>query len=271
MTATLRRVVERADSLIRSPRREHHFAKILTSALRCVLFLFMRDEQPQDRAAIRQTLLGELAEIGMALARDLPRQAAEPEADVDAIALKYARISRAVRQTLALEARFEQDALDGTARATKQRGARCKREVERLVTRAIEAEFSEEAAEDLTSELDERLLGDLDDDYADAPPVLLAARICRDLGVPFDFAAWEDEDLAPPSCHPGFRAAEGRTPSAPAHSGASHPGLSRHPENAVLGDFPGMPAPPDGQDRPGDDPSDFEEVMGDWSPPRPSG
>jgi hypothetical protein len=240
-----------------------------------VLFLFMVSEQPQDRAATRQALLGELAEIGMALARDLPRQAAEPDADVDAIALKYARISRAVRQTLALEARFEQDAVEGTARVAKQRGARRKREVERLVTRAIEAEFSEEAAEDLTSELDERLLGDLDTDYADAPLAILATQICRDLGVPFDPAAWEDEDAPPPSCHPGFSGAEDRAPSAQASNPSSSPCLGSFPgpKDAGVGGSPEIPVLLDGRDEPGHDElrSDFEEVAGDWAPPRPSG
>lgn len=221
----------------------------------CVLVLFVPNPYDQERAAKRQALLGELAEIGMALARDLPRQAAAPDADLDAVALKYARISRAVRRTLALEARFEQDTLEWTTRAAKRRGARRKLDVEQLVTRAIESEFSEEVAEHLVDKLDERLLEDLDEDYAEAPLPMLAAQICQALGVPFDPALWEEE-------------------FSPTPSSSSFPGSSRGSGNAGAGDLPQSSAPMDGRDKPGDDEQKLEsepELAGDWSPPRPSG
>ena len=221
------------------------------------LFCSMTTACDQDRAEKRQALLGELAEIGMALARDLPRQAAEPDADLDAIALKYARISRAVRQTLALEARFEQETLEWTTRAARRRGERRKRDVEQLVTRAIEAEFSEAVAEHLIGELDERLVYDLDEDYADAPIPILAAQICQALGVPFDPALWEEADAS-------------RSFSPPT-SPSSSPGLSRGPRNAGVGDLPESSAHLGGRDKPGHDEQELEVELSDWSPPRPSG
>ena len=185
-------------------------------ALPYVLGLFMANGGDQDRAAKRQALLSELAEIGMALARDLPRQAAEADADLDVIALRYSQVSRAVRQTLALEARFEQETLERTTRAAKRRGARRKIDVEQLVTRAIKSEFSEEVAEHLVDKLEERLLDDLDEDYTETPLPMLGAQICHALGLPFDPALWEED--AP----------------AATRSSSSFPGLSREPMNTEL-------------------------------------
>ncbi len=211
----------------------------------------MIDTQDPCQTARRQALLGELAEIGMALVRDLPRQAAEPDADSGAIILKYARVSRAVRQTLALQARFEQEGLERAARRATERGARRKREVERLVTQAIAAEFSEDEAEDLFSDLDTRLMTDPDADYADAPLALLAAQICRDLEVPFDAALWEDGDAS----------------FSVSHSCSSSPGLSQPSINTA----PSGRSPPsahmDGWEKSGHD----KLELGDWTPSRPSG
>jgi hypothetical protein len=67
-----------------------------------------------DRAERRLRILQELAEIGMDLARAVRTRAlalaakADPAAAVD-LGLSFSRIARAVRQTVALEAKFEQD------------------------------------------------------------------------------------------------------------------------------------------------------------------
>ena len=65
-------------------------------------------EDMNDRHA---KILAELAEIGMVIARDLRAEvetAGTPEAKARAVAA-FPRVARAVRQTLALEARFRRD------------------------------------------------------------------------------------------------------------------------------------------------------------------
>ncbi|WP_374574747.1 hypothetical protein [Phenylobacterium sp.] len=58
-------------------------------------------------------MLEELADLGMDLTRRLHGLAVEAETpeDTERLALSFHRLSRSVRQTLALEARFERDAL----------------------------------------------------------------------------------------------------------------------------------------------------------------
>lgn len=78
------------------------------------------------RAVRRLAALKRLSEIGMALAEILGRRVeaavrAGEAIDMGAAALEYSRLSRAVRQTLALEARLD---LDGAAVVERVRGER---------------------------------------------------------------------------------------------------------------------------------------------------
>lgn len=195
------------------PRRlfDHHF---LTSVGLCVLVLFMFADAPAgetstadpsaDRAERHLRALQELAEIGMDLARLLRREAvaraeACPEtwdsasgepAGLD-LGLKFSRIARAVRQTLALEARLAEYGLERTRRLESERraersrlGAARKAAVRRVVEHTIDADANHNDVEGLLDELDERLDDGRDDaDYADRPVGELVACICRDLGV----------------------------------------------------------------------------------------
>jgi hypothetical protein len=162
---------------------------------------------PQDaRAQQRLEMLRELAEIGMTLARGVERQAQAPEAGD--LGLVFARIARAVRQTLALEARLEgelqvrarkaafereQDAASAARAPVRERA----RIVRRAVKRAIEAEADDDEAEQLIEDLDERLCDREDDeDFLDRPVGELVALICKDLGVTPDLSLWEDEAWA---------------------------------------------------------------------------
>jgi hypothetical protein len=156
----------------------------------------------QDRAERHLRVLQELAELGMSLARDVAARAAET-ADPDLV-LAFSRIARAVRQTVALEAKLADDR--ETARAdharrlaqeTAARGGRRKKFVEDAVERAIYAEAQGETAEDLLGDLYERLQDPRDDaDFADRPIGELIADICKALGVTPDPSLWEDEDWA---------------------------------------------------------------------------
>ena len=174
----------------------------------------------EARAERRVVALETLARIGMDLAEALGRRvAAAVDAgeviDGAAVALEYARLARAVRQTLALEARMDEgrDALgqrldgerkDAAARTAAIRRARygiTARLAHAAVSQAIEIETLQDPDEVRAERLDERLLDDLEDPdemdaIADLPVSAVIARICADLGVPVDWSLWAHEDWA---------------------------------------------------------------------------
>jgi hypothetical protein len=149
-------------------------------------------------------MLQDLAEIGMDLARSVQRQAHEQAAadlDAAALGLAFSRIARAVRQTVALEARLAEDRQAKTAARiasqTHTRAAHRRRDVRAVVAQAIEADAADSDVEDLLLDLEERLADrDNEADFAERPIGELVARICRDLGVTPDWSLWEDEDWA---------------------------------------------------------------------------
>jgi len=160
--------------------------------------------------ALRQLeLLGELAELGLDVARAVERQASgraeAPAAPVvqgpifkGDFALAYARVSRAVRLTLMLQARLieELKAADaGRAPARAEAAAdsvrsspedQRKARVERIVERLAEAEYpdDEDQVSDLLREAAERLDDeDLFGDLMDRPLSELVARLCQQLDL----------------------------------------------------------------------------------------
>jgi hypothetical protein len=160
-----------------------------------------------DLAGERLAMLHELAQIGMRLARGVEREAEAPEAAAGDLALKFARIARAVRQTLALEARIEGELAARAREDAAQRAARLEREtrarlagrktaIRCAVEQAIEAEADDHEFEALFDHLEERLQDREDTDFLDRPVGELVARICRDLGVTANWSLWEDEDWA---------------------------------------------------------------------------
>jgi hypothetical protein len=177
-----------------------------------------------DRTERHLRMLEELAEIGMDLARAVRRQALEQAADEPAgaadradpierigggdLGLIFSRIARAVRQTVALEARIEEERRAREQRAEAEQAQRAavieqdrkrrrKTQVKRAVEQVIEAEADGGEVEDLLAYLDERLEDDdVDADLAERPIGESVARICRDLGIPLDWSRWEDEAWA---------------------------------------------------------------------------
>jgi hypothetical protein len=186
------------------------------------------------RALIERQLwvLGRLAEAGLNVALAIERQAtaaaapdvAEPSPPPEPgpivqgpivqgdIALAYARAARAVRLTVALQAKLVRDlqALDEAA-ARSRRGEQAEAErarealetarkerVERIVERVIRAELGDEGEADRLAEAAwERL--DHDDIYGDltAQPVgEIIARVCRDLGLSPDWGRLAEEAWA---------------------------------------------------------------------------
>jgi hypothetical protein len=159
----------------------------------------------EARAQHRFVVLRELTDLGMGIARDVRRQAAEPAAPgappVD-FGLQFARIARAVRQTVALEARLDEERRVRREAAeaerlleTRLRGQRRKNQVGNIIEHMLDSE-SESDAERLSDSLHERL-ADIDDcDFADRPLGEIVAAICKGLGVTIDWALWEDQPWA---------------------------------------------------------------------------
>src|SRR6185437_7233157 len=147
------------------------------------------------------------------------RQVLDPSEDeppAAELALTFSRVARAVRQTVALEARLAEDRRTRPAErsalsvATRWRSTRRKRQVEEIVGDIIEAEPHLELETDrLLADLDERLHdGDEEADFADRPIGELVARICRDLGIDPDWSRFEAEDWA-------IEEARAQTPGSP--------------------------------------------------------
>ena len=173
------------------------------------------------RAAERLRLLEELADIGMELARELPRQARESGPSNEArpgageIAMAYSRIARAVRLTLALETRLAEARVEAAApvnpwdepfdfdrgftavRVHLQKQAVAKA-VEEVIGAEIDPAREAERIERLRGDLYERLNDHEDDKAFELMPVFdLVERICHDLGAPFDPNLWRHADWEP--------------------------------------------------------------------------
>ncbi len=168
-----------------------------------------------DRAAAllaaRIARLDVLADVGMGLTRRLAREADEAEPgtlDVGAVALAYSRLAKAVRQTIALQARLEADAAAG-----KATDARPSWEAPKLaqpfvktprdkahdaLTLAIDVAAGENEAK--FERLEEALwdeLDDLDDEAFNRRPIgAIVVEICEALGIEPSLNLWADEDWA---------------------------------------------------------------------------
>jgi hypothetical protein len=163
--------------------------------------------------------LAELVEIGMDLARMIREQASqavqsETPADIGDLGGKFARVARAVRQTVALGSKLADD-LDGlndraAARRTAERrtqairvlrerqalGAERKAEAADHLERTVDRETPESDREDLLSDLLEwRSETGEDEAFAEASVAEIVNQICRDLGVAPDWSRLTPEAL----------------------------------------------------------------------------
>lgn len=159
-------------------------------------------------------VLAELAELGMAIARDVQAEvlsAETPEEKARAAAV-FPQVARAVRQTVALEAKLlrdlarheredRQDADREIARRIRQRKARVRLHMERAICEASAPDYDEDGPPEVVTMRLEDLRDRLDDDVLDAdfafrPFHEVIEALHRSLGLPppMDLPAEEDED-----------------------------------------------------------------------------
>jgi hypothetical protein len=174
-----------------------------------------------ERALLDRQLerLDQLADMGLALAGEIQRRAAAaaPDADITHAAIDFARVSRAVRMTLALQSRLVRDFKTpikaGSAKAENDdedvqwevvwepeppTRDQQRHQARRVVRRVGEdCGLDAETVERLDAEATERL--ERDDIYADIlkrPFSEIVADICRDLGLSPDWSRLAGEDWA---------------------------------------------------------------------------
>jgi hypothetical protein len=155
-------------------------------------------------AADDAEMLSELAGIGMRLVRLVEtnveaKLARDPAADLGRVDQMFARLSRSIRQTLALKAKLaEMRQKRATASETEMRQRQAaearqhwrKTRVERAVAETIAAAPSDR--ENLLSDLYERLLDpDIEADLAEGSIGEMVAGICDDLGIKPDREIWK--------------------------------------------------------------------------------
>ena len=178
--------------------------------------------QPEKQARA-EAMLGELAELGLMVARELAVRVRETEDAADAVALAGAfhQATRVVRLTLALDAKLERDAARDAAAGAQAARAEAEAEADRaadrrraearaakaaepadpvevrkdrvrgLMNRLLwnESESEEEEYEVLVADLNARLdEAALSGDFESLPIETLARRIIADMGVRGRFA-----------------------------------------------------------------------------------
>jgi hypothetical protein len=168
----------------------------------------MSDATPT--AERREQMLGLLAEKTFALACAVQQRALEAETaeEMARLSLTFVKLSRSVRQSIALHARQERDRLrgdkeaaDAQVQARAPAVARRKQQLERSVEAILSADWDPEIDEDdgESFELSQVLRERLDDlseaeDFLDIDPDQLIAQLCEDLAQE---AARADAVLAP--------------------------------------------------------------------------
>jgi hypothetical protein len=177
-----------------------------------------RDQFSQWRLRLLERAAETAVTVLEKISEDVAAGRTTPDGD---LGLTYSRVSKALRLTLALHAKFEEDSLksdqekaapQAAARqaAEAQRAAAARaaqnRDQKRTVEHAVEQAITVEAENDhrgkydygeLYSELYERL-NDFEDysDFGRKPTGEIVEQICRLLNITFDPALWQDEPWA---------------------------------------------------------------------------
>jgi hypothetical protein len=170
--------------------------------------LFVTDEVEMVQRHAR--MLARLSELGLTLVERVHEQAlaAEDAKSAAELGLAFHRISRTVRQTIALEAKLVRDAARAEREASAQvadlrksvlrdpvRIVRRKAAVQEAVERIIWNEREGEEADYLLDLLEERLtIAGWDDDFGLEPLEDHIARLCADFGLPVPDGEPPDDD-----------------------------------------------------------------------------
>ena len=163
------------------------------------------DTQIDPRAAWRADVLKELVEAGMEMVRDMRTAAAEPEGPD--MSLRFGRVAKAVRMTLALDARLSDEA---SVAAQARVAARLAKHRDHLDDRKISARNAlvslvacdiwegemrnEREYEDIDYEIERTDF--LDEDYEGKPISQIVATLCDLLDIAPDWSALRYEDWA---------------------------------------------------------------------------
>ena len=145
------------------------------------------------------------------------------------LGLAFSRVARAVRQTLALEARLEDDraardragdsAQGWTLEAHASAAATVRARLARIIAAANDeesddADDDENRAENLSDSIERPDWGEDGTALGDRPPGEVVAAVCADLGLERDLSLWADEP-APPTQTPPEPTANPEAPAAP--------------------------------------------------------
>jgi hypothetical protein len=212
-----------------------------------------RRDAAAEQAERHSRVLKRLIEIGMELAETVRTQALAPSAGKESAPacgseaqagaappggseslLAFWRITRAVRQTVALEAKLTRDGEERAVAAARERHQQQKMKVKRAVKRVIKkADRGPFKTADWLDDLRERL-EDLDDtDLGDRPIGEIVARICRDLGVDFDRRLWEEESGASEGSRAGEAAAPPKASAGSGRADVASAGRRQAPPHAA--------------------------------------
>lgn len=155
----------------------------------------MTSAAPANPADTQAAMLAELAQLGMALARELQARAMAAETTEEAAQAGSAfhKVARTVRQSLALSEKLTRDRARAMREAevhtdTRQTADRARRRdyAKNIATRLIwtESEREDEDCADLEAEmLDHLEAASLTDQFLEGPFSATVARLCADLGL----------------------------------------------------------------------------------------
>jgi hypothetical protein len=161
-----------------------------------------------ERRGRHLRILARLADIGMELVEHVRQQVFEddvPPAGVDPV-LAFARLAKAVRQTVALEAKVAAGGFDtpmpvvrGGAKpegAWRSWDSKSKAKVRQKVEEAIASDADATDTEDLLRDLNERLDDpEYGDEMSNRPIGMIVGLICGALGVKVDLGRYSDAEL----------------------------------------------------------------------------
>ena len=186
------------------------------------------DDIDAERAEWRARTLRHLVAIGMDMARMLQDQARDAQGSDPGVigadlSLRFHRISRSIRMSLALDAKlvsgFQAEMKERKAAVLTERKALAKEAVSRLVDR-------DTPDRDLHRERSDRIEREDLEDFSDKPVSEIIAIICADLGITPDWQAWSLEPWALEELRSGV-------PGSPYNT---HPTHIEHTPNIPSGD-----------------------------------